>query len=347
VPWFTDLTNFEPTHALRTAIRYIVRNQNDLPVALQKQSLMPLIEKGRKYKTEQLDKVNSMLSRCTFERDTFTGGIKVQFPVGMIRGLRRRQAVAHFIPALARVFLSGKVEPFNFLGVRADKTSDTIVENFCDFKLSQQFNVFGLLFRKVLRSGDKRYILYIAPELPRRIGWQNVSRIVPITVLPDQTTKWKRTTFEFPVQWHQPWKIRVTVKEDRGYYFRMIDQVSGVGWLHDHFNFGHWDAALFLNSKKRGRFYPFPLLLVICHLEDNVEKIDYLPRHGIKISQDVRVKLNTTFDLTQLDKEEYVDMEWDPELLKRREELMKRWSKKGVEILEEDFEDDITDVQNE
>ena len=331
---------------MRTAIRYIVRNQNDLPVALQKQSLMPLIEKGRKYKTEHLDKVNSMLSRCTFERDTFTGGVKVQFPVSMIRGLRRRRAVAHFIPALARVFLSGKVGPFNFLGVRADKASDTIVESFCDFKLSQQFNVFGLLFRKVLRSGDKKYILYIAPELPRRIKWQNVSRIVPITVLPDQTTKWKKTTFEFPVQWHQPWKIEVTVKEDRGYYFRMIDQLFGVG-LQDHFNFGTWDAALFLNSKKRSRFYPFPLLLVICHLEDNVEKMDYLPRHGIKISQDVRVKLNTTFDLTQLDKEEYVDMEWDPELLKRREELMKGRNKKGVEILEEDIEDDMRYVQNE
>jgi hypothetical protein len=265
----------------------------------------------------------------------------------MIRGLRRRQGVAHFIAALARVFLSGKVKPFNFLGDRADKASDTIVESFCDFELSQQFNVFGLLFRKVLQCDDKRYILYIAPELPRRTGWQNISRIVPIAVLPDQTRKWKKTTFEFPVKWHQPWKIKVTVKKDRGYYFRMIDQLSGVGWLQDHFNFGHWDAALFRNSKKRSRFYPFPLVLVICHLEGNVEKMDYLPRHGIKISQDIRVKLNTTFDLTQVDKEEYVDMKWDPELLKRREELMKRRSKKGVEILEEDIEDDMTDVQNE
>ena len=74
--------------------------------------------------------------------------------------------------------------------------------------------------------------------------------------------------------------------------------------------------------------------------------MDYLPRHGIKISQDVRVKLNTTFDLTQLDKEEYVDMEWDPELLKRREELMRGRSKKGVEVSEEDIEDDMRYVQN-
>jgi hypothetical protein len=197
------------------------------------------------------------------------------------------------------------------------------------------------MFRKVLRSGDKRYILYIGPELPRRKGW-HVSRIVPIAVLPDQTTKWKKTTFEFPLHWHQPWKVEVTVKEDRGYYFRMIDQLSGVD-----FKFGNWDAALFLNSKKRSRFYPFPLLLVICHLEDNVEKMDYLPRHGIKISQDVRVKLNTTFDLTQLDKEEYVDMEWHPELLKRREEQMKGRSKQGVEVEEEDIEEDMRYVQNE
>jgi len=354
VPWFNDSTNFEPTHAMRTAIRYIVRNQDDLPVALQKQSLMPLIEKGRKYKTEQLERVNSMLSRCTFERDTFTGGVRVQFPVSMIRGLRR-PAVAHFIPALARVFFSGKVEPFKFLGVRADKASDAVVEKFCDFKLPQQFNVFGLLFRKVLRSGDKRYILYIAPEFPPRIKWQHVSRIVPITVLPDQTTKWKKTTFEFPVQWHQPWKIDVAVKEDRVYYFRIIDQLFREG-VQDHSKFeklGKWDAALVLNSKKRSRFYPFPLLLVICHLEDNVEKLDYLPRHGIQISQDVRAKIHTTFDLTQLDKEEYVGMEWDPELLKRREELIKRRSRKGVEVSEEniedeeDIEDDIRYVQNE
>ena len=344
MPWFTDPTNFEPTHAFRTAIRHIVRNQDDLPLALQKQNIMPLAEKGRKYRTELLDRVNSMLAHCTFERDTFTGGVRVQFPVWMIRGHRQREAVQHFISALARVFLSGKVEPFNFLGVQADKASEQIAQRFCDFKLRQQFNVFGLLFQKVLRNDQKRYILFIAPEVPPRNKRQHYSQVVPITVLPNQTTKWKRTTFEFPVQWHQPWKIDVYVKEDRHYYFRMVDQLMSE-WIRDHFNFKNlpeWDRALLWSSKKRSRFYPFRLLLVICHLEEDVEKMDYLPRHKIKMSDDIKVVVHSTYDLTQIAKEEYVDMEWDPELLKRRAEY-EMMNRDSVEISEEDIgiKDDV------
>jgi len=264
-----------------------------------------------------------MLARCSFQRDTFTGGVKVQFPVSMIQGGHQKQSAARFIPALARIFRSGIVQPFNLLGIQDDNASDAIVEKFCEDKLRDRFNVFGLEFRKIPPSDHTQSVLYLAPEVPPRHKRAVYSQTVPITVLPDQTTEWKKTTFAFPVQWHQPWRIDVTVKEDRGYYFRLIYRLdAGVREYFKLHELGEREHALLQNSKKRSRYFPFSPLLVICHREDDVEKLDHLPRHGIEISDEIRAVVDTKFDLTT-DQEQYVDMEWDPKLLKLRENHLK------------------------
>ena len=240
--------------------------------------------------------------------------------MSMICERYQRQVIARFIAALALIFRSGRVRPFAFRGLSNDKASDPVVGAFLEDKLRLRFTMFNLLFQKIPPSDDTRYVLYIAPQFPREDDQWRHPDIIPITVLPNQTSEWKKTTFPDRF-WSR--EIDVSVKEDRSYYFRIIHRLDDE--TRDYLKLqglGERECALLDHSKKRSRYYPYGLLVLLCHLENNVEKLDGLPRHRFHISQDVRTVLRTKFDLTRSEIE-YEDMEWDPELVKRREEHLK------------------------
>lgn len=293
-----DKTNFDPTFALRNAIRSIVQVQEDLPVALKKENIIALATRGNKFRDELLRHVNEALSRCIFSYEAFTGMLKVECPKSIYYLPDR--VVQHFIPALSRVFKSRKLEPFYFYGSGNDKASKRTVANFLNQKLFL-FNVMGIEFR---RQGHTRwdyfeFLLY--PERTRIKPRRNTS--VPIFVPRGQLGEWKATKFEFPENWWQLHDFSVKVTQDRKYYFRYFTEDKDTkgprsdASLLDR-TLKKRDSLRWQNAKRRSKYYPRCNFAVLCHKEEgNKEIVDAIPQLRLNFTEGAFALSSGKYDL--------------------------------------------------
>jgi hypothetical protein len=275
-PSVDDPTNFEPTYALRNAVRHIVRNQDDLPLALRRQHILKLSGHGHRFRTDVVGQVNKLLSLCSVARETFTGTLKITCPPEIHKVSPR--ILRHFLPALARVFRSNKRDKFTLHGIGQDLVSAQISNmllNHNDLK----FNIQSLEFRKFETKPSGELTLLIAPEEPRR-------RRKPINqeILfhPQEDDGWRHAICK---EWIPPWLIKISVQEDLGYYLRPLnkkDIATYDNWIPEH------SRNLFENGLFRSKYYAKSLFPVLCHREGDLEVRDALPRFGIDISTGVR-----------------------------------------------------------
>ena len=292
-PWFMDHTNFDPTYALRNAIRKVVANQDDLPAALRKDKILALSERGVAFRTMLLEEVNARLSECTFKRDPFTGTLIVEFWRSLQDAPDR--VLQHFIPALVRVFKSGKVQAFVFLGVGGDKASSRAVDRFRkqEYKL---FNILGVSFRRINNLGEKKWTFTLTPENPRR---RLRKAKVEVTVPEGPEDTWRLASFAFPPHWWMPWGIDVRVLKNHHYYFRHFSEQYDAHFIE---KFG---TSRMKTEMKRGiewaRGFPKILFPVLCHREEsgqpNNEVVDSIPHFRINLNPDVQVMPHGQFDL--------------------------------------------------
>jgi hypothetical protein len=274
-----DPTNFVPTYALRNAIRHIVQHQAYLPWALRKPNLMVLASRGDRFRMDVVGRVNELLNLCSFARETFTGKLKVVCPPTVYQTPTR--ILRHFLPALARIFKSNKVEKFALRGIRPDLVSSEIANNLLNPNVLT-FNVQSLSFRKIDIKVSRRLTLVITPEEPRQRTREKMTE--PVQFGSEADDGWRYVTYE---EWLGPWAISISVQKDLGYYLRPLnakDISSFEKWMPEHSRH-HWN-----NGIQRAIYYPKSLLSILCHREgDNGREIrDALPRFGIDISFGVR-----------------------------------------------------------
>lgn len=296
-----DPTNFDPTYAMRNAIRNIVANQNNLPVALCKDRLIQLSTIGREYREYLLKEVNGILRRCTFKRDTFTGSIQVKIPDDLYEQPHR--VLRHFIPALTRIFWARKVREFAFLGIEGDISSKQVLTNFLNPKY-KRFNVQGVMFDKRTNKEQNEFSIVLYPEEPRR---RSKKPVVYLKVENQEGAEWKRATFEFPMNWRQPWPLEVLVREDRNYYFRRLhpDDERFVGKF-----INRRQKMYYRHALKRSRFYCRELFPVLCHMEGHREWVDSVPQFRIDIVPDVKTVSYGVFDLKD-SYSQWNEMQWE------------------------------------
>lgn len=105
IPWFEDSTNADPTLTMRNAVRHLVRDQDSLPVALRKPSILSLAERcGARARREDAE-AERLLGRCElldFAPNTGCATVRlpeVRMPRVPRRGsaLRRERKGAHYI----------------------------------------------------------------------------------------------------------------------------------------------------------------------------------------------------------------------------------------------------------
>jgi hypothetical protein len=297
-----DPTNFVPTYALRNAIRHIVRHQTDLPWALRKPNLIVLASHGDQFRMDVLARVNELLSLCSFARETFTGKLKVACPPTVHQTPPR--ILRHFLPALARIFKSNKVENFAFRGVGSDLFSSEIANNFLNPNVPT-FNVQSLSFRKIDKKLSRTLNLVITPEEPRRRTREKMT--IPVQFGSEADDGWRYATHEEHLG---PWAISISVQKDLGYYLRPLNDkdISSVEkWVPEH------SRHLWNNGIHRAIYYPKSLFPVLCHREgdDEREIRDALPRFGIDISSGVRTSCGGPYGEHDLEteKEQWVHLE--------------------------------------
>src|SRR5438876_3084020 len=201
-----DPTNSDPTYALRNAIRQIVKVQDDLPVALQKENIIALATRGNQFRDNLLDEVNQVIRQCRFSYEAFNGILRVECPKSIYSAPHR--VLQHFIPALSRIFNTRKLERFYFHGVGNDKASNKVIQKFLNPKM-KGFNVIHIQYRRQGHAREDMFELLLSPEEPRRSIRRKVD--VPVKVSKSQTGEWRLATFEFPREWKQFSDIKVKV----------------------------------------------------------------------------------------------------------------------------------------
>lgn len=270
-----DPTNFEPTYALRNAVRHVVRIQDDLPLALRRQPILMLSSHGDQFRTDIVGEVNKLLSICSFARERFTGTLKITCPPEIHKVSAR--ILRHFLPALARVFKSNKIDKFALRGVGPDMVSAQI-SNMLLNPNDLKFNIQSLEFRKFEAKPSGKLTLLIAPEELRRTR-KPVNQVLLFG--PEEDDGWRHAICE----WMSPWTIKISVQEDLGYYLRPLnkkDLATYRSWIPRH------SRNLFENGLVRAKYYSKSLFPVLCHREGDLEVRDALPRFGINISAVVR-----------------------------------------------------------
>ena len=303
VPWMDDPTNSDPTYALRNAIRQIVKVQDDLPVALQKENIIALAARGNQFRDVLLDEVNNTISLCKFSYEAFNGILRVECPKWIYNVPHR--VLQHFIPALSRIFNTRKLERFYFHGVGNDKASNRVIEKFLNPKM-KGFNVIHIQYRRRLHAREDMFELLLSPEEPRQAIRKKLH--VPVKVSISQTGEWRLASFEFPPEWEQFSEIKVKVREDRGYYFRCLNVKEDLRLMEKHLpkrNKIRWKNAI-----RRSRSYPICLFAVLCHKEGRREWVDAIPQLRLHLSDDVVTTSRRTYNLDECNNE-WLRLKWD------------------------------------
>jgi hypothetical protein len=298
-----DPTNSDPTYALRNAIRQIVKVQDNLPAALQKENILALAARGNQFRDDLLDEVNNVIRQCKFSYEPFNGILKVECP-NWIYNLPHR-ILQHFIPALSRIFNTRKLERFYFHGVGNDKASKRVVEKFLNPKM-KGFNVIHILYRRQGHAREDMFELRLLPEEPRRSVRNKFH--VPVKVSLSQTGEWRLTSFEFPPEWKQFSDITVKVREDRGYYFRYLDKNEDFRLMEKHLS--KRNKIRWKNALRRSKWYPLCLFAVLCHKEGRREWVDAIPQLRLHLSDDVVTTSRRTYNLDEYNNE-WVGLKWD------------------------------------
>lgn len=231
---------------------------------------------GDRFRTDVIGQVNHLLGLCSFARETFTGRLKVKCPPEVHK--KPIRVLRHFIPALARVFRSNKIDKFELYGIVADLVSASIVNILLDPK-DLKFNIQGLSFEKVEAKSSGAFTLLIAPDALRRRLTEKRHRIV---FGPEDADGWRHVICK---EWMPPWTFKISVKDDLGYYIRALnkkDMITHQKWIPEH------SRIIFENGLWRAQKYAKSLFPVLCHHKGHLEYKDALPRFGIDISSDVR-----------------------------------------------------------
>jgi hypothetical protein len=240
---------------------------------------MVLASHGDRFRMDVVGRVNELLSLCSFARETFTGKLKVVCPPTVHQTSTR--ILRHFLPALARIFKSNKVEKFALRGVGPDLVSSEVANNLLNPNVLT-FNLQSLSFRKIDTKLSRTLTLVITPEEPRRRTKETMTESVQFG--PEEEDGWRSAFYE---EWLGPWAISISVQKDLGYYLRPLnakDISSFEMWIPEH------TRHLWNNGIHRAIHYPKSLFSILCHREgDNEREIrDALPRFGINISFGVR-----------------------------------------------------------
>jgi len=262
-------------------VRHIIQSHQDLPLALQKASIIALTKTGDQVRTQVAKQVDDLLQACSISREEFTGQLKVTVSKRMVYDSSPR-ILKRFLPALARVYYSaGKVDKFEFRGTGMDRVGTITIQKLLDPKITL-INALSLSFRKLdVGEDSESFSLFVSPEEPRRAAYT----IQPLRLTETTTEGWRNAIINPEDEWWRPWKITISVQEDRGYYIRRLNkyELSAIEKrIPEEKRYG-WREGLV-----RARYYPKGLFPVVCHVEDGAEVVDSLPRFGIDLSRDVK-----------------------------------------------------------
>jgi hypothetical protein len=295
-----DETNQLATYGSRNAIRAIVENQEDMPVALRKESILDVEAKGTVFRTQLLEKVNDLLRQCRIEEEKFLGTIRVKIPLSVTR--ERERYLRHLLAALARLVapLTPDVARYDFQGNKEDAVSPTIVDNI-RHPFLHQFNFHHASFKKFGSIHNDRVTYTIIPEYPRMKGLEQWSPRLRLTPVSDSPHGKFRGSFNAGSLLKT---VEVFVETLRDYYLRRLNHEdirvleAVVPWNRS----VEWHTGV--RRMKAGGYSPKQLHLV-CHKEGDV---DSLPQFRFDFSPDVKTFYNRSFDLSQL--EEWEGLEW-------------------------------------
>lgn len=288
---------------MRNAIRSMVANQEDLPLALRRDNILRIQQKGDAFRTDLCKRIDDMIGLCRISIELFNKIIKIEAPQHLYELPERIQR--HFIPALIRIWREGRVQPFRFNGTAEDSSSITFMKTW--YKLENttgRFNVQGTEFIKRKHRRPGWFELYIKPEIPRH-GLRNheieLKRMSP----PDR--EWRDYYFEFPAEWPQMHKIKVSARGNYRFYFRHWQEGrQGDSRIIKTIkkDLRKSDRARWENVNSRIQDFPACLYAVLCHRgslpnspKKKVEWIDAIPQFGVTVNPDVRAGTDGTYDL--------------------------------------------------
>ena len=308
-PWVEDPTNSDPTFGLRNALRKMVQNQEDLPVALRKENILQMVERGRKFREQILMDTNKLLSECKFMQGDWTGVLKVFVPATVYN--YPRELHRHFIAGLCRIFHNHRIENYTFLGLASDRVSKEVVKKFWKAQgcLDQgepekvnyaAFDAQRVQFRYIPATDGHYWSLY--PQKPRRS--ETIDWITPVKVNEDPGKEWKSTNFKLPSKWFMPHKFTIFVKEDKGYYLRSLFQrprrpdMDILKKILTDRQYAEFDSTFHVDSSYPPQLYP-----VLCHTaagtyvkNTKIEWIDSIPQFRLDIAGDVHSICDRKFD---------------------------------------------------
>lgn len=305
IKWFEDPTNAVTTYAMRNAIRSIVKNQNDLPLALRKERIVALQQKGSDFRSKLVRRVNKMMGLGRYSLELFNKTLKAEIPESLFEVPER--ILRHFIPMLVRIWREeGQFVGFRFHGTAEDSSSITFMKTFVKLQhKSGRFNVQGaeIIKKKHIKPGWINFI--VNPEVPRHALRKHEIELKPVPSSDDR--EWREYQFDFPPSWPQMHKIKVFARGNTQFYFRnwkegekgdtrIIDAVRK--------ELAKGDRQRWGNVPGRIRQYPACLYAVLCHRENSpnyrgkkIEWIDAVPQFGININPNVRTTTDGTYDL--------------------------------------------------
>jgi len=289
-----DATNVDKSFALRNAIRHLVQTQVNLPLALQKPNIIALSKTGNQQRKELSGDVTQLVARCTILGELFTSQVLIAVPKRYIYQSTPR-ILKRFLPALARIFYSGRAEHFDFQGTGLDLVSTPTVEKLLNANIAK-FNALLLSFHKLFRPEESdSFVLLISPDEPRRDCYS----VLPLQI-PDTADEWNSAVIDPKTVWWSPWEITVSVQQDRGYYFRRLDKYE-LSALEK--SIPEEGKSIWRNGLCRAQYYPKAMFPVLCHMENGKEIVDSLPRFGLDLSRDVRSTCSGSYDLSKRERE--------------------------------------------
>jgi len=282
----------------------MVENQDDLPIGLRRENILAVQRKGDTFRTELCKRIDHTIGLCRFSIELFNKTLKVQVPQHLYEVPER--VLRHFIPAIIRIWREGTIRHFQFNGTGEDTTSIRLMKTF--YKLGERnngrFNVQGV---DIIKKGHPRpgwFELYVKPEIPRHALRKHEIELKPIQ---SEDREWKDYYFEFPAEWPQMHKIKVTARGNTQFYFRHWQEgKKGDSRIIQAIKRELWPAERkrWENVQTRVQDYPACLYAVLCHRENSVnypkkkvEWIDAVPQFGINVNPNVRTWTDGIYDL--------------------------------------------------
>ena len=289
--WEEDSTNQDRTYGLRNALRYIVAKQDDLPRALRKSELEPLIARATIYRTQLIDRVRSEMLQCKFERESFTKGFRVTYPASLLEA--PMDVLRRVIAAMAQVARYGvrdnHIALYRLLGRKDDRVSEAIAARFIDPNTAG-FNVLQVFFSfsRNMSPESSHYTFHMEAEAPRRSERFSAPSFLNVAASESNDGWHVGRSDDYP-------DIGLKFKTDKSYYVRgfLLNERAEIEKAVPPDKLKFWKnglvrAAVFRNGQGT---LPRFIAILIGHLDENGQEIiDSLPRFGIDISPDIKTE---------------------------------------------------------